>query len=255
MPPSRPYSELTISVPTETLPGERRVALSPASVAQLKKKGFKDVVVARGAGEHASFTDDMYTSAGAKLGDGWAGDVVLKVRPPSPSELAVLANSDPEQLRTLISFMYPAQNPQIVQALQEKGWTGFGMDCVPRISRAQSMDALSSMANIAGYRAIVEASNEYGRFLGGLVTAGGKVPASKVMVIGAGVAGLSAIGTAKRLGAVVRGFDTRAAAKEQVESMGAQFLTVDIQESGDGGGGYAKEMSPVSAEGPLVAPC
>lgn len=167
-------------------------------------------------------------------------NVVLKVRPPDS------LSGEVQQLEpntTVISFLYPGQNKQLVQDMAQRKLTAFGMDVIPRISRAQVFDALSSMANIAGYKAVLEASNEFGRFFTGQVTAAGKIPPCKVLVIGVGVAGLSAIATARRMGAVVRGFDTRAAVAEQIQSLGAEFLTVDIEESGEGGGGYAKEMS------------
>jgi len=202
------------------------------------------VVVAPGAGAEASFRDEDYTKAGADLsGDPYASDIVLKVRPP------ILDKNELKKMKggsTLISFLYPAQNPKIVDEMKERVLTSFSMDAIPRISRAQVFDALSSMANTAGYRAVLEASNSFGRFLTGQVTAAGKIPPGKVLVIGAGVAGLSAIATARRMGAVVRGFDTRPAAKEQVESLGAEFLTIHAEEDGTGQGGYAKEMSKVS---------
>lgn len=237
-----PYGDLTIGVPRETFTDERRVAVSPASVKALLKKGFKAVHVSPGAGQLASFRDEDYSSAGAKLVDDPASnsDIVLKVRPPSAEEVSSLQAGS-----TLISFLYPAQNSNIVEALRKQNVTSFGMDCIPRISRAQVFDALSSMANTAGYRAILEASSAFPRFLTGQVTAAGKIPPGKVLVIGAGVAGLSAITTAKRMGAIVRGFDTRPVVREQVQSLGAEFLTVEIEEDGSGQGGYAKEMSKV----------
>lgn len=172
-----------------------------------------------------------------------AADIVLKVRAPA-SESGEINALQPGS--TLISFLQPAQNKSLIEQLRERNVTSFAMDQIPRISRAQVFDALSSMANTAGYKAVLEASNEFGRFLVGQVTAAGKIPPGKVLVIGAGVAGLSAITTAKRMGAVVRGFDTRPAAKEQVQSLGAEFLTVEVDEDGSGSGGYAKEMSKVS---------
>ncbi|ORX38067.1 NAD(P) transhydrogenase beta subunit-domain-containing protein [Kockovaella imperatae] len=239
--PGTPYSELTVGIPKEVFPNERRVAITPAGVATLLKKGFKQVYVSPDAGAEASFRDEDYIAAGAKIGsDPYSADIVLKVRPPNveSGELDAMKEGS-----TLISFLYPAQNPTIVEELKKRGITSFGMDCIPRISRAQVYDALSSMANTAGYRAVLEASNAFPRFLTGQVTAAGKIPPGKVLVIGGGVAGLSAITTAKRMGAIVRGFDTRPVVKEQVESLGAEFLTVDIQEDGSGQGGYAKEMS------------
>lgn len=240
------YDKLTVGVPRETYPNERRVSLTPQNVALLKKKGFSRVLVESNAGLDAKFPDELYMSAGATLVDRnalWAeSDIVLKVRPPILSdtidEVAQLKEGS-----VLVSFMYPAQNQQLVQAIAARHVTSFAMDKIPRISRAQVFDALSSMANIAGYKAVLEASNHYGRFLTGQTTAAGKIPPSKVLVIGAGVAGLSAIATARRMGAIVRGFDTRSAAREQVQSLGAEFLEVDIHEEGGDSGGYSKQMS------------
>ena len=201
------------------------------------------MIISAGAGEEASFRDEDYLKAGAEIStDPCKADIVLKVRPPMLDKGEI---SEMKDGSTLISFLYPAQNEPIVKELQAKGITSFAMDAIPRISRAQVFDALSSMANTAGYRAILEASNNFGRFLTGQVTAAGKIPPGKVLVIGGGVAGLSAIATAKRMGAVVRGFDTRPVVKEQVESLGAEFLTVELAEDGSGTGGYAKEMSKV----------
>ncbi|PMD28681.1 NAD(P) transhydrogenase, alpha chain [Hyaloscypha hepaticicola] len=243
---SIPYSELTIGVVRETYPNERRVAITPQNAALLLKKGFKRVLVERGAGAEAQFTDKAYEAAGVTLGEAkavWSeSDILLKVRAPSFEGQM----SEVDQLKpgsTIISFVYPAQNRKVVEKLANRGTTSFAMDMIPRISRAQVFDALSSMANIAGYRAVLEASNHFGRFMTGQVTAAGKIPPCKVLVIGAGVAGLSAIATAKRLGAIVRGFDTRPAAREQVQSLGAEFIEVEIEEDGSGAGGYAKEMS------------
>ncbi|KAK6954654.1 hypothetical protein Daesc_004621 [Daldinia eschscholtzii] len=241
--PSTPYADLTVGVPRETFPNERRVAVSPQNVALLKKKGFRNVVVERGAGALADFPDDAYQKAGATLVDAnevWnQADIVLKVRGPNVKEIDRLKEG-----ATIISMLQPAQNKDIVERLAARKVTSFAMDMIPRISRAQVFDALSSMANIAGYKAVLEASNNFGRFLTGQVTAAGKIPPCKVLVIGAGVAGLSAIATARRMGAIVRGFDTRSAAREQVQSLGAEFIEVEIQEDGSGAGGYAKEMSP-----------
>ena len=244
--PGTLYSDLTVGIPRETFPNERRVSVSPAGVSTLLKKGFKRVVVAPGAGSEASFRDEDYVKAGAELeGDPYQSDIVLKVRPP------ILDKGELKRMRhgsTIIGFLNPSQNKQLVEEMRERGLTSFSMDAIPRISRAQVFDALSSMANTAGYRAVLEASNNFGRFLTGQVTAAGKIPPGKVMVIGAGVAGLSAIATARRMGAVVRGFDTRPAAKEQVESLGAEFLTIAAEEDGTGQGGYAKEMSKVGSD-------
>ncbi|KAB8258671.1 NAD(P) transhydrogenase beta subunit-domain-containing protein [Aspergillus pseudonomiae] len=248
--PVIPYSSLTVGVPRETYPNERRVAITPQNVALLLKKGFSRVLIERGAGEAAELLDQAYEQSGATLVDRatvWSqSNIILKVRGPQPGdEVEAL-----QQGSTIISFLYPAQNKQLVDQLASRRVTAFAMEMIPRISRAQTFDALSSMANIAGYKAILEASNQFGRFLTGQVTAAGKVltidhsiPPSKVLVIGAGVAGLSAIASARRLGAIVRGFDTRPAVREQVQSLGAEFIEVDIQEDGAGQGGYAKEMS------------
>lgn len=242
-PSSTPYSELTVGVPRETFPNERRVAISPQNVALLKKKGFRNVLVERGAGVQADFLDEAYEKAGATLVDTdgvWSqADIILKVRGPNVNEIDRLKEG-----ATIISMLQPAQNKDLVERLAARKATSFAMDMIPRISRAQVFDALSSMANIAGYKAVLEASNNFGRFLTGQVTAAGKIPPCKVLVIGAGVAGLSAIATARRMGAIVRGFDTRSAAREQVQSLGAEFIEVEIQEDGSGAGGYAKEMSP-----------
>ncbi|KAI0471541.1 NAD(P) transhydrogenase mitochondrial precursor [Xylariaceae sp. FL0804] len=241
-PPTTPYSNLSVGVPRETFANERRVAITPQNVALLKKKGFGKVIVERGAGAEADFLDQAYETAGATLVDPGAvwgeADIVLKVRGPNPTEIDRLKEG-----ATIISMLQPAQNKDLVERLAERKVTSFAMDMVPRISRAQVFDALSSMANIAGYKAVLEASNTFGRFLTGQVTAAGKIPPCKVLVIGAGVAGLSAIATARRMGAIVRGFDTRSAAREQVQSLGAEFIEVEIKEEGSGAGGYAKEMS------------
>jgi NAD(P) transhydrogenase len=212
----------------------------------LLKKGFSRVLIERGAGEGAQLLDHVYEKAGATIVDRDTiyseSDIVLKVRGPQIdgpfNEVQALRKGS-----TVISFLYPAQNKSVVDALAARGVTAFAMDRIPRISRAQVFDALSSMANIAGYKAVLEASNHFGRFLTGQVTAAGKIPPSKVLVIGAGVAGLSAIASARRMGAIVRGFDTRPAVREQVQSLGAEFIEVDFQEDGAGQGGYAKEMS------------
>jgi len=243
LPPTTPYAQLTVGVPCETFPNERRVALTPQNVALLLKKGFSNVLVERGAGSHADFPDEAYVQAGATLVDDasavWtAADIVLKVRGPSAAEADIVKEG-----QTIVSFLQPAQNKELVDKLAARKATAFAMDLIPRISRAQVFDALSSMANIAGYKAVLEASNNFGRFFTGQVTAAGKIPPCKVLVIGAGVAGLSAIATARRLGAIVRGFDTRSAAREQVQSLGAEFIEVELEEDGSGAGGYAKEMS------------
>eukprot|EP01104_Vermistella_antarctica_P004234 TRINITY_DN14728_c0_g1_i2.p1 TRINITY_DN14728_c0_g1~~TRINITY_DN14728_c0_g1_i2.p1 ORF type:complete len:1136 (+),score=210.52 TRINITY_DN14728_c0_g1_i2:38-3409(+) len=239
LPAGVPYSQLTIGVPGETFPGERRVALSPSSVGLLVKKGFT-VIVETGAGVRSKFPDQEYQAQGAKVvtrEDALGSDIVLKVRSPESTELSLMKEGS-----ALLSFVWPAQNDDLLKAMAAKHLTVLGMDAIPRTSRAQSFDVLSSMANIAGYRAVIEASGVFGRFFTGQITAAGKVPPCKVLVIGAGVAGLSAIGTAKNMGAIVRAFDTRPATKEQVLSMGAEFLEVPGFELEEGAGGYAKEM-------------
>ncbi|XP_026466565.1 NAD(P) transhydrogenase, mitochondrial-like [Ctenocephalides felis] len=247
-----PYSRLRIGVPKETWTGERRVALSPAAVKTLSQKGFT-VTVENNAGAEASFRNPDYEAAGAKVCDAkeaLTADIVLKVRQPSPEEVLALRDKS-----TLMSFLYPAQNSDLISQLAKRHATVFAMDCIPRISRAQVFDALSSMANVAGYRAVVEAASRFPRFFCGQITAAGRVPPAKVLVIGGGVAGLAAVAQARCMGAVVRAFDTRMAVKEQVESMGAEFLTVDIQEDGSTAGGYSKEMSKafIDAEHALFA--
>merc|ERR1712168_768470 len=235
-----PYSKLNLGVPAETWTNEKRVACTPANTALLTKKGFT-VNIQEGAGRLSNFRDEDYAAAGGNIVSKDAAfkqDITLKLRQPSLEEVALLRDE-----ATLYSFLYPGQNPDLVNALAAKKITAFGMDCVPRISRAQVFDALSSMGNISGYRAVVEASNHFGRFFTGQITAAGKVPPAKVLVIGGGVAGLAAVGQAKNMGAIVRAFDVRPAVKEQVESMGAEFLEVNIKEDGSTEGGYAKEMS------------
>jgi NAD(P) transhydrogenase subunit alpha len=238
-----------LAVPRECRPGERRVAVTPENVARLTKMGFA-VAVEHDAGTAASFGDDDYQKAGAEvIADTralWqAGDIVLKVQPPAMHpDLGVHEVDLLREGGTIISFLNPAKNTDIVRRLAARKATAIAMDQIPRISRAQKMDALSSMANIAGYRAVVEAANYFPRFFTGQMTAAGKVPPAKVLVIGAGVAGLAAIGAARALGAIVRAFDTRAAVKDQVKSMGAEFIELNVHEDGDGAGGYAKEMSP-----------
>jgi NAD(P) transhydrogenase subunit alpha len=249
---------MRIGIPKEIFEEERRVAATPDVAAQLKKLGF-DVAVESGAGAAASFDDDAYRNAGAEISHDTAAlwkdsDIILKVRAPvdggPQDELGNLREG-----HVLISFLWPAQNPQLLEKLAAKGVTTLAMDSVPRISRAQKMDALSSMANIAGYRAVVEAAQHFGRFFTGQITAAGKVPPAKVLVIGAGVAGLAAIGAAKGMGAIVRAFDTRPEVKEQVESMDGEFLMLDFEEEGSGVGGYAKVMSEefIKAEMALFA--
>jgi NAD(P) transhydrogenase subunit alpha len=231
-----------IGVPRETAAGEKRVASVPEVVEKLVKLGFK-VAVQSGAGDAANFGDEAYRAAGAEIvadaAQLWrAADIVFKVRGPSSEEIGLMREG-----ATLVSFIWPAQNPELLKALAAKKATVLAMDSVPRISRAQKLDALSSMANIAGYRAVIEAAHHFGRFFTGQITAAGKVPPAKVFVIGAGVAGLAAIGTAAGLGAIVRANDTRPEVGDQVKSMGGEFVGVDYQEEGAGVGGYAKVMS------------
>lgn len=240
---------MKVAIPREIHPGERRVAATPDTVARLIKLGFS-VSVGSGAGAGSSMSDAAYGAAGASVVRSAAAlweeaDLVLKVRPPEHDP--ELGKHEADLLRpgaTLVSFIWPATNAELLQRLAARKATVLAMDQVPRVTRAQKMDALSSMANIAGYRAIIEAASFFGRFFTGQMTAAGKVPPAKVLVIGAGVAGLSAIGTARGLGAIVRAFDTRPAVKEQVESMGAEFLELEFAEDGTGQGGYAKTMSP-----------
>jgi NAD(P) transhydrogenase subunit alpha len=239
---------MKIGVPNEVHTGEKRVATTPEVIKFLQKLGYT-VAVESGAGAKANFSDEAYRQSGAEIINNtkslWeSSNIILKVRAP---ELHPDLNIDECDLlkegQTLISFIWPAQNESLIQKLAKKNINVLAMDSIPRISRAQKMDALSSMANIAGYRAVVEASHHFGRFFTGQITAAGKVPPAKVLVIGAGVAGLAAIGTANSLGAIVRSFDTRPEVKEEVESMGADFLLLDFEEDGSGEGGYAKTMS------------
>ena len=251
---------MRVAVPCEVHEDECRVAITPDVVSQLIKLGFT-VSVENDAGIKASFSNEAYIESGAVIVHDtralWReADIVLKVRAPEMhlnlgvDEVSFLGPS-----KTLISFVWPGQNAGLLEQLAQTGATVLAMDAIPRISRAQKMDALSSMANIAGYRAIIEAASRFGRFFTGQITAAGKVPPAKVMVIGAGVAGLSAIGAAKSLGAIVRAFDTRPEVKEQVESMNAEFLELDFSEDGSGQGGYAKTMSAefIAAEMALFA--
>ncbi len=233
---------MQVGVPKETADGERRVALVPEVVRKLKAQDL-EVVVERGAGSGALIPDAQYEEAGATLADDpglvYGCEVVVKVAPPSPEEAARL-NSD----GVLIGFLQPLTNGDGVKAIAQTGITSFALEAVPRISRAQSMDALSSQANISGYRAALISAQELGRFFPMLMTAAGTIRPATVLVLGAGVAGLQAIATARRLGAVVQGFDVRAAVKEQVESLGAHFLEFDLGGDLEGAGGYAKELTP-----------
>ncbi len=230
---------MLIGIPKESRANETRVAATPKTVEQIVKLGF-DVVVESGAGHAASFADDAYEAAGARIGtidDAWAAPVVMKVNAPNDAEIAALRDG-----ATLISLIAPALNPDLVAKLGARNVTVLAMDAVPRISRAQSLDVLSSMANIAGYRAVLEAAHEFGSFFTGQVTAAGKVPPAKVFVSGCGVAGLAALGTAGSLGAIVRATDVRPEVAEQVESMGAEFVKPDVAEGEVSTDGYAKEM-------------
>ena len=245
---------MRIGVPREIYAGEKRVATTPEVAAQLMKLGF-EVAVESGAGVAANYSDALYEAAGCSIVSAdeiWsASDIVMKVRGPEEHEADRLKEG-----QTLISFFWPAQNEALMNKLNDKRVTVLAMDSIPRISRAQKMDALSSMANIAGYRAVVEASQHFGRFFTGQITAAGKVLPAKVLIIGAGVAGLAAIGAAKAMGAIVRSFDTRPEVKEQIESMDAEFLMLDFEdEDGSGEGGYAKVMSDefIAAEMALFA--
>ncbi|MGA1288088.1 MAG: NAD(P)(+) transhydrogenase (Re/Si-specific) subunit alpha, partial [Rubrivivax sp.] len=234
---------MLIGVPKELAAGEKRVATVPDVVEKLIKLGFS-VAVESGAGDGANFADDTYLAAGAQVwptaADIWSkSDIVFKVRPPTADEVAMLREG-----ATLIGFVWPAQNPELMAQLQARRATVLAIDCLPRqLSRAQKMDALTSMAGISGYRAVIEAANAFGRFFNGQITAAGKVPPAKVFIAGAGVAGLAAIGTAANLGAIVRANDTRAEVADQVKSLGGEFVKVDYEEEGSGGGGYAKVMS------------
>ncbi len=236
--------QMQIGIPNETYEGECRVATTPEVAEHLQKLGFT-VAVESGAGEAASFPDAGYRAAGVQVLEDavelWSSsDIIFKVRAPQGDEIGRL-----EEGKILVSFIWPAQNEELMKELAATGGTVMAMDSVPRISRAQKLDALSSMANIAGYRAVVEAAQHFGRFFTGQITAAGKVPPAKVLVIGAGVAGLAAIGAARSMGAIVRAFDTRPEVKEQVESMAAEFLMLEFEddEDGAGEGGYAKVMS------------
>lgn len=261
-----------IGVAKEIYPGERRVAATPATVHQLRKLGV-EVLVQSGAGEGASFLDAEYAEAGAQLVPTaaalhQAADLLIKVRAPMalteenalprPLGSGRAATHEVELLKEgarLISFIWPAQNPDLLDLMAGRKATVLAMDMVPRVTRAQKLDALSAMANIAGYKAVIEAAHHYGRFLGGQVTAAGRVKPAHVLVIGAGVAGLAAVAAARSLGAVVWAFDTRPAVREQVESLGAQFIEFQFNESGEGEGGYAKQMSEayLAAEQALIA--
>ncbi len=245
---------MKIGIPKEIHQGEKRVATTPEAAEKIIKMGF-EVSVESGAGKAANISDEAYKEAGVKIVKTsktlWKNaDIIMKVRPPEESETDLLTEG-----KTLISFIWPAQNKTLMAQLSAKKVNVLAIDSVPRISRAQKLDGLSSMANIAGYRAVIEAAQHFGRFFTGQITAAGKVPPAKVMVIGAGVAGLAAIGAAKSMGAIVRAFDTRPEVKEQIESMDAEFLMLNFKEEGSGSGGYAKTMSKefIEAEMALFA--
>jgi H+-translocating NAD(P) transhydrogenase subunit alpha len=233
---------MKVGVLKEVIQSEQRVAATPKTVLRLKKQGF-EVLVESGCGSKAKYADAEYSAAGAEIISSAAevyskSDIILKVQPPTEQEVGLMKKGT-----LMLSYLWPAQNQPLLKKLSEAGVNAIAMDAIPRISRAQKMDVLSSMANIAGYRAVVESANYFGRFLNGQITAAGKVEPAKVLVIGAGVAGLAAIGTAKSLGAIVRAFDTRKEVAEQIQSMGAQFITVEIDEDGATASGYSKAMS------------
>ncbi len=237
---------MRIGVARETAPGERRVALVPETAGKLANAGF-EVVVEAGAGDAASFPDAAYTAAGATIGDAWAADALLKVRKPDASEIARLRDG-----QLLVSYLDPLADPAGVEALAARGVVAFAMESIPRTTRAQSMDALSSQATVGGYKAALLAAENLPRFFPMLMTAAGTVPPAKVLVIGAGVAGLQAIATARRLGAVVTGFDVRPVVREQIESLGANWLDLGIA-GAEGEGGYARELTPEEMKAQQVA--
>jgi NAD(P) transhydrogenase subunit alpha len=235
-------SIMKVGIPIEVSHAELRVGATPKTVKRLQKQGF-DVYIQEGAGNKANYADNDYKDAGAHLVDSAeelykTADIVLKVLAPTEKEIDLMKEGT-----VTLSYLWPAQNPELLEKLATKKINAIAMDAIPRISRAQKMDVLSSMANIAGYRAVIEGANYFGRFLNGQITAAGKVDPAKVLVIGAGVAGLAAIGAANSLGAIVRAFDTRGEVAEQIQSMGAEFLTVDIEEDGSTASGYSKVMS------------
>lgn len=242
---------MKIGIPREILAAESRVAATPKTVERLRKQGF-DVCIQSNAGELSSISDHAFQNVGATIVANAADlyqqvDIVLKVQPLTKEEINLVKSG------TLVaSYLWPAQNAELLTLLANKKINAIAMDAIPRITRAQKMDVLSSMANIAGYRSVIEGANHFGKFLNGQITAAGKVDPAKILVIGAGVAGLAAIGTAKSLGAIVRAFDTRKEVREQIQSMGAQFLTVEIEEDGGTASGYSKEMSPAFIEAEMA---
>jgi H+-translocating NAD(P) transhydrogenase subunit alpha len=233
---------MKLGVPKETASGENRVAIVPEVVQRLGRSGV-EVVVESGAGAGARIPDEQYTEAGARLGNPWEADVVVKVNPPTPEEIGRLKSGS-----VFVGFLQPLTNPEIAEALDKAGVTAFAMESIPRISRAQSMDALSSQANVGGYKAVLIAADEFGRYFPMLMTAAGTVPPAKVLVLGAGVAGLQAIATAKRLGAAVQGFDVRSVVKEQIESLGAKFVKLDVDFDAETEGGYARQLTDEEQE-------
>jgi H+-translocating NAD(P) transhydrogenase subunit alpha len=233
---------MRVGVPKETAAGERRVGLVPDVIRKLRARDL-EVVVESGAGEGAMLPDAAFEEAGAELGDPWSADVLAKVAPPSAEETTRIGSDT-----VLVGFLSPLTRPDVVRALAEAGATAFAMEAIPRISRAQSMDALSSQSNVSGYKAVLVAATEMGRFFPMLMTAAGTIPPAKVLVLGAGVAGLQAIATARRLGAVVTGYDVRSAVAEQVESLGATFLQLEAGKGAEGEGGYARELTAEERE-------
>src|SRR5689334_1646769 len=229
---------MKVAVPNESTGGERRVALVPDVIKRLSGKGH-EVTIESGAGEGARIPDALFEEAGAKIGSLEGADVVVRVTPPSAEEIDHLPNGS-----VLIGFLAPLTSPETSRALASAGVTAFAMEAIPRISRAQSMDALSSQASVSGYRSVLIGAQELGRFFPMLTTAAGTIPPAKVLVLGAGVAGLQAIATARRLGAVVSAYDTRSVVKEQVQSLGATFLEIDLGVDAQAAGGYAKELTP-----------
>lgn len=238
---------MIVGIPSELEPNELRVAATPKTVSRLRKQGF-EVIIEKDAGLRSNFQDHEYEAAEATIISNKQelyskADIILKVQPVKVEEIEMMHEN-----QVCLSYLYPSQNQELLKKLSAKKVNAIAMDAIPRISRAQKMDVLSSMANIAGYRSVIEGANHFGRFLNGQITAAGKVNPAKVLVIGAGVAGLAAIGTAKSLGAIVRAFDTRKEVEEQIQSMGAEFLTVEIDEDGSTSSGYSKVMSPAFIE-------
>jgi NAD(P) transhydrogenase subunit alpha len=229
---------MKLGVPKEVASGENRVAMVPEVVQRLQKAGI-EVVIESGAGAGARIPDNLYTDAGATVGNPWDADVIVKVAPPSQEEIGRL-----KQGSVFVGFLQPLTNPELAEAIGRQGATAFAMESIPRISRAQSMDALSSQANVGGYKAVLIAADEFGRYFPMLMTAAGTVPPAKVLVLGAGVAGLQAIATARRLGAAVQAFDVRSVVKEQIESLGAKFVKLNLDFDAEAEGGYARELTP-----------